>query len=291
LGTSDRQGRIDEERLPPNGLEGLVVGIPAARKATETAALVQRWGGTPLIGPAVEEIPVGDDEALRAGTEAVAAEGPAWSVHLTGVGTKRWLDQAEAWGLLPGLLDRLRSAGVVARGRKTVRALGDRGLEPAFAAETTAEIAEWLGPRVQHGEAVALQRHGEPSPALASALAAAGARLTEIVTYRWAIPEDRGPAERLVRSLAAGEVHALLITSVPQSRHLFVLARDLGLEDQLRDALTTRVFVAAVGTVAAGGLRTEGVDPDLVASPARLGVLVRSLVAARDQVRAKSSSA
>lgn len=281
--------RIDEERLPPNGLEGLVVGIPAARKASETAALVQRWGGTALVGPAVVEIPVGDDEALRSRTEAVVAERPAWSVHLTGVGTQRWFAQADAWSLLPDLLGTLRAAGVVARGGKTVRALAEQGLEPTFAAETSAEIVDWLGPRVQAGDTVALQRHGEPSPTLVAALEAAGARLIEIVTYRWAIPEDRESAEYLVRALASGDVNALLITSVPQARHLFVLARTLGLGDQLRDALVSRVFVGAVGTVAAAGLRAEGVDPDLVASPARLGVLVRGLVAARDQVRAKNA--
>lgn len=282
----------EQQPTPSNRLEGLVVGIPAARMAAETASLVERWGGTPLVGRAVQEVPVGDDEPLREATQAVLAAPPAWSVHLTGVGTRRWFDQAEAWGLLPALLDALGAASVIARGGKAGRALRERHLEPAWTpeGETSAEIAAWLGPRVHAGDTVVLQRHGEPSPALSGALAAAGAQLIEVVTYRWAIPEDRGPAEHLVRALAGGDAHALVVTSAPQARHLFLLARGLGLEDGLRRALVSRVFVGAVGTVAADGLRAEAVEPDLVATPARLGSLLRSLAGARERILAKNTS-
>jgi uroporphyrinogen-III synthase len=291
MGPSDASG-TREQGLPAGGLEGLVVGIPAARKATETASLVERWGGTPLVGPAVEEIPVGDDKTLRTATEAVLAQQPAWSVHMTGVGTRRWFEQAEAWRLLPGLLDALGAAGVIARGRKAAQALRERHLEPAWTpeGETSAEIAAWLGPRVQAGETVAVQRHGEPAAALSSALTTAGARLIEVVTYRWELPRDRGPAEHLVRALAGSEVHTLAITSAPQARHLFVLARALGLEDELRRSLVSRVFVGAVGPVAAEGLRAEGVEPDLIATRARLGWTIRCLAEARDQILAKNAS-
>jgi uroporphyrinogen-III synthase len=260
--------------------------------AAETASLVERWGGTPLVGPAVEEVAAGDDGTLREATQAVLDSPPAWSVHLTGVGTRRWLDQAEAWGLLPALLDALGAASVIARGGKAGRALRQRGLESAWTpeGETSAEIALWLGPRVQAGETVVLQRHGEPSPALSAALEAAGARLIEVVTYRWALPADRGPAERLVRTLAGGGAHALVVTSAPQARHLFLLARSLGLEERLRSALASRVFVGAVGSVAADGLRAEAVEPDLIATPPRMGSLLRSLAGAREQILAKNRS-
>jgi uroporphyrinogen-III synthase len=278
------------EPAPTDGLSGLVVGIPAARKATETAALVGRWAGTPLVGPAVEEVGVGDDEALRAATEAVLATQPSWSVHLTGVGTRRWFDQAEAWGLLPDLLARLGACSVIARGAKAGRALRERNLSAAWTpeGETSGEIAAWLAPQVEAGEVVVLQRHGEPSPALSSALAERGAELIEVVTYRWALPRDRGPAEVLVRALGSGGVQVLVITSAPQAHHLFLLAGELGLEDDLRTALSSRVFIGAVGEVAADGVRREGVEPDLVASPARMGALLRALAGARDQILAKN---
>jgi uroporphyrinogen-III synthase len=125
---------------------------------------------------------------------------------------------------------------------------------------------------------------------LSGALAGAGAELIEVVTYRWAIPEERGPAEHLVTALAGGATHALVITSAPQARHLFLLARELGVEDDLRSALASRVFVGAVGEVAAAGLRAEAVEPDLVAAPARMGSLLRSLAGARDRILEKNAS-
>jgi uroporphyrinogen-III synthase len=279
---------------PPTrgGLDGLVVGIPAARMADETAALVRRWGGTPLVGPAVEEVPVGDDPDLHEATLAVLAATPAWSVHLTGVGTRRWFDQAQAWGLLPALLDTLQDAAIIARGGKAGRALKERDLAPAWTpeGETSVEIAAWLGPRVQPGQTVALQRHGEAPARLSAALTGAGARLIDVVTYHWALPTDRGPAEQLVGALAGGGAHALVLTSAPQARHLFILARELGVEEKLRTALATRVFVGAVGEVAAEGMRAEAVEPDLVAIPARMGSLLRSLAAAREGILAKNAS-
>src|ERR687891_843258 len=173
------------------GLEGLVVGIPAARRAEETAVLVRRWGGTALIGPTVEERPVEDDGPLHAATREVLTAPAAWSVHLTGVGTRRWFERARTWGLLPQLLDVLRRARVVARGGKARRALGEHGLDTDWSppAETSAEIAAWLAPQVVPDETVALQRHGEPSRVLTEALTTAGARLVEVVTYRWSLPD------------------------------------------------------------------------------------------------------
>jgi uroporphyrinogen-III synthase len=92
------------------GLSSIRVALPAARRARETAALVERWGGIPLVGPVLREVPVEDDSDLRRATEEMATGGVAWSVHLTGVGTRRWFASADAWGLSGGLLASLRRA-------------------------------------------------------------------------------------------------------------------------------------------------------------------------------------
>jgi hypothetical protein len=50
------------------------------------------------------------------------------------------------------------------------------------------------------------------------------------------------------------------------------------------------VFLASVGSVASVSLEERGLAPGLVASPPRLGALLRSLAAAREQVLAKAGS-
>jgi uroporphyrinogen-III synthase len=281
----------ESESPAPDGLAGLVIGVPAARRAAETGRLIERWGGTPLIGPTVEEVPVDDPEPVLQATREVIDAPAAWSVHLTGVGTKRWLSLAEGHGLLEELRSALRQAQVIARGQKASSALRSYQLEPAWVppGETSREIAAWMQDRVREGDLVAVQRHGEPVPGLTGPLEDAGARMVEVSTYRWEIPADRRPAESLVRALAGGEVHALVVTSAPQVRNLFRVAADLGVEAQLQQALEERVYLASVGEVASKSLNERGIAPDLVASPPRLGALLRSLAGARDEVLAKSA--
>lgn len=270
-------------------LEGIAVGIPAARRAEETAELVRRWGGVPVVGPTMREVAAEDDRELRTATAEVIETGAGWSVHLTGVGTARWFAAAESWGLLADLLGLLGAARVVARGPKAARVLRGQGLEPHWmpAGETSGEIGEWLTPRLVPGDAVALQRHGEPVPTLARAIEEVGARVIEVATYRWELPADPGPAEALVSAIAGGEVQALVVTSAPQARFLFRIARGLRKEEELRRALDERVFVAAVGPTAAAGVEAEGVKADLVAERGRLGLLVRELAASRELILVK----
>ncbi|GAC1367601.1 MAG: hypothetical protein NVSMB32_12620 [Actinomycetota bacterium] len=280
----------------PGPLAGIRVVVPATRRAKETSALIVRWGGEPMVGALLEEVPVGDEAPLRAATEDVLAAPATWSVHLTGVGTRRWFDRAASWGQLDSLLAVLSGARIVARGQKAGAALAERGLRAAWtpARETSAEIAQWLAPQLGPADTVAVQLFGEPIAALTHALAQSGARVIEVAPYVWALPSDpalRETGVRLVRAVAAGDVHAIVVTSAVQATHLFIVARAAGIEAQVRRALTERIFTAAVGEVAAGGLEREDVPVDLVADSARMGALIRSLAHAAPQVRAKAGLA
>src|SRR5256886_13257179 len=236
---------------PPARLEGIRVAVPATGRAAETAALVRRWGGEPLVGPLLEEVPVQDEAPMRAATEEIVAAPATWSVHLTGVGTRRWLARAEAWGLRDPLLAVLAAARIVARGPKTSAALAEQGLQPAWIppGETSGEIARWLAPQVGAADTVAVQLYGEPVPGLTATLRATGARLVEVAPYRWALPADaerREAAQPVLAAIAAAEVQALVVTSAVQATNLFAVARTLGLEPDPRRSLNERSFTAGV---------------------------------------------
>jgi len=270
----------------------MVIGVPAGRRANETARLIERWGGAALLGPTVEEVEVTDPAQVLQATREVVDSPAAWSVHLTGVGTRRWFGIAKEHELLEVLLATLGRSRVVARGQKASSALRSFGLAPEWVpeGETSKEIADWMQDKVAEGDVVAVQRHGERVPGLTDRLQQAGARVVELATYHWEIPADRGPANHLVRELAGGRVHALVITSAPQMRNLFEVARDIDLEQDLQDALCNKVFLASVGSVASVSLEERGLTPGLVAHPPRLGALLRSLAAAREQILLKAGS-
>ncbi len=244
------------------------------------------------MAPVMEEVPVSEEGPLRLATEE-AARGLDWSVHLTGTGTRRWFEKAAEWGLLEALLESLRRARIVARGPKAAAVLRQFGLTPVWSppGETSEEVKEGLLERVRPGERVAVQLYGEPVPGLTEALRGAGARVVEVAPYTWELPrspQGRRAALSLVESLVRGDVQVLLVTSAPQARNLFILAGEAGLADELRAVLRDRVFVAAVGEVARAGLEVEGVEADLVASPPRLGSLLRAVAEARERVLAKN---
>src|SRR5260370_1283545 len=149
------------EELP---LTGILVAVPATRRAAETEALIRRWGGTSLVGPLLEEVPVEDEGPLRSATEEVLSAPATWAGHLTGVG---------------------------------------------------------------------------------------------IAPYRWSLPVDparREAAEGVVRSIATAGVQAIVVTSAVQATNLFSVARALGVEDDLRQSLTERIFTATVGEVSRAAL-------------------------------------
>lgn len=229
------------------------------------------------------------DEELAGVTQFLIARPPTWAVHLTGVGTRRWLKAAERLAGLELLLDRLRGARLVARGPKVRAALREYGLHPLWIPddELSSTIAKWLAPQLGPQDVVVVQCAGESPPGFVTALSSTGALTVEISPYRWTIPADPTPAVRLARALAADEVDVLLVTSAPQVAHLVAVACDAGCEDELRATLTTRVYIGAVGTAAAAALRAVGFAVDVVARPARLGALVRTIAASRDAVVAK----
>lgn len=276
---------------PSESLRGLVIGVPAGRRATETAKLIERWGGAPLLGPTVEEVPVTDEGPVVQATQELIDAPATWVVHLTGVGTTRWLDIAQRAGIEQPLLDTLKSAKLVPRGAKANAVLKAHGLEAEWipAGETSREISDWLSPQIKPGDTVGVQRHGEGVPGLTNSLYEAGAQVIQLATYRWEIPQDRGPAELLVKALIDCTVSALVITSAPQVRNLVLVADALGLRDQLIGALRDHVYLASVGTVASSSLEELLLEPNLTADPPRMGALIRALAGARQDVLGKST--
>jgi uroporphyrinogen-III synthase len=80
-----------------------------------------------------------------------------------------------------------------------------------------------------------------------------------------------------VHELIDGRVDAIAFTTQIQCRHLFRVAGDMGLCQQLVDALNAKAVVAAVGPICTEVLRFFGVTPDVVPTRPKLGPLMNSL--------------
>lgn len=258
------------------------VAILEARLGEELRALVERRGGAVLHAPALAELPDLDPALIAELVVSLERRPLKLAVFQTGVGTDALFAAIDSLELAASFAGALRGAIVVARGPKPGSALRRRGVRiDRHAAEpfTTREVLAAIGDVALAGERVLVQRYGAVNAELDAALASRGAEAVEIPTYRWSLPADTGPLEALLDALGRRAVDAVVFTNAAQARNLFAVARRLGREAALREALE-HAIVASVGPVASGALRAERVSVSLEASPPKLGALIAALDAA-----------
>lgn len=260
-----------------SGLAGRRVGITADRRWEAQADLLENLGAEIIHGPTLRTVDLSRDETLRQASLDIIAVPPDWLVASTGMGMTMWLEAADSWELGGPLRETLRGARAVARGAKAWSALRRQGIEVAWKApsETMEEVIEFLSAEGIGSARVALQLFepgGHPST---TALAARCRELVEVPVYRWLMPEDTGPATRLVEAICAGRVDAVTFTSQPAVHHLFRIAEGVGLAEHLRDACNTTVLPVCVGPVCAEAAREEGITRPVWPDPPRLAAMIR----------------
>ena len=261
-------------------LEGARVGLLEARLSSELAELVRREGGAPVCAPAVREAPVDVAPLLPAVTEDLRSGRLHIVVFLTGAGATSLLDQARDAGAYEPLAEALRSATIVCRGPKPAAVLRKHGIAihvNARSPYTTSELLEVLPGSLVAAQGVALLHDGGGNPVLVDALRARGARVHELRSYEWRLPDDIAPIEALMLELIDGRLDAVAFTNQVQVRHLFDVASLTGQTRALRDALAHRATVASIGPTCSHALIEHGVPPHVVASPPKMRPLVSAI--------------
>jgi uroporphyrinogen-III synthase len=255
------------------------IAILETRLGQQLVDLVRQRGGVPVHAPALAELPDLDPQKIAALVRSLEAAPAKLAIFQTGVGTRALFDTADALGLTARLATLLDKAVVVVRGPKPTGALRSRGVRVDLAAKdpfTTAEVLAALAQTPVAGERAVVQRYGVTNVELEEALIARGARVIEIPTYRWSLPQDTRPLVALMDALERSSVHAVAVTNAAQVHNLFELAHRLGRTDALRASLN-RTLVASIGPVSTDTLKKLGVSVAVEASPPKLGPLVAAL--------------
>jgi uroporphyrinogen-III synthase len=258
-------------------LAGFTVGVTAARRADELAALLERRGAVVLRAPVLRIVPLSDDAELLATTKQLLDDPPDVVIATTAIGFRGWIEAADGWDLGEALLRRLGEVELLARGPKVRGAVRAAGLKELWspASESMAEVLERLLEEGVEGRCIAVQLHGEPLPGFSEALREAGARVVAVPVYRWMPPEDIAPVDRLLDTLCAGGLDAVSFTSAPAAASLLARAERRG---QLRELLAAfcggSVLAACVGPLTALPLQAHEV-PTRHPERFRLGPLVQ----------------
>ena len=258
-------------------LQGRRIALLESRKTDELSLLVQRLGGTVVAAPTVREVPRFED----VGTFLDGLDQHRFdiTIFLTGVGAATLFAEADRQGRLSGTLEALGRTTIACRGPKPLAVMKRHGLTPRVVTgkpHTTKELLEALG-KVGLNAGVLLVHYGERNQELADALRAQGARLDEVCPYEWALPEDTSPIATVIREATGGRLDAMLFTSQVQCRHLFRIARDLGLVRELEASLNGDIVVGAVGPVCADALRQFGVTPDVIPAAPNMASLIAAI--------------
>jgi uroporphyrinogen-III synthase len=165
---------------------GLTVLSLESRRATEIGVLIRRFGGVPIVAPALREVP------LESNTEAVAFAADlqrgafAAVVFLTGVGLRALMTAVAPGCSRDQFAGALRRVKVIARGPKPMAVLRELDVPVWLAApepNTWRELLLVLDQRAAEwtpaGQRVAVQEYGVSNPELIDGLEARGIEVTD----------------------------------------------------------------------------------------------------------------
>jgi uroporphyrinogen-III synthase len=260
-----------------SGLANLNIAIFESRYATEFANLVHKHGGEPVIAPTMVEAKLDLGPEHREFITQLREGRIDCVIVLTGAANKKLVELVQPIVSAEELRDLFAKTVVVARGPKAVGALKEIGVRPHVTApepHTWQDLLRALEAHMElRGTRVALQQYGVPHERLTQALVARGAEVVQVPVYRWQLPEDLSPLERVIDAVCAGDVHAVLFTAGPQAGALIAVARQNGREDELRAALG-RCAIGSVGPSCTEALRNLELEPDFVPEHGKMGHLV-----------------
>ena len=246
-----------------------VVVTRAPEQAGELVAALEAFGAEVLLLPTVEFAPPEDCAALdRALARLLDFD---W-ILLTSQNAVRFFAGRLGSSIRPEFgATGLAEVPAAAIGPATAEAASREGFRVDYVAKnrTGEALARELAGALR-GRRVLLPRSDRADDRLPAALRAAGADVTEVVTYRTAATKSLD--SRLLEEVRGGEVDAIVFASPSAFHHLcqWIAPHDLA-------ELSRRVQFAAIGATTAGALREAGVQVEIEARDASAAALASAV--------------
>ena len=244
------------------------------------AKLIAEYGGKGIVAPSMREVPLESNTEAIAFARTLAEGGFDMVIFFTGVGTRALARVVQTIYPIEQFAEALRRIPIVARGPKPVAALKEFAVpvtlavpEPNTWRDLLRSLDEKSDTLPLAGRRVAVQEYGVPNPELLAGLAERGAHVTRVPVYQWALPEDTGPLRAAVRAIISSEIDIVVFTTSVQIVHLLQIAREMNLEQQVREGLA-RIVVGSIGPVTSEELREQGIRPDFEPVHPKMGFLL-----------------
>ncbi len=254
--------------------DGLRVLALESRRADEMSTLIRKQGGDPFVAQSMREVPLSSQAEAFEFAELLLTGRLDGVIFLTGVGTRLlWRTMLTRHGEAE-LKDALKRVTLIVRGPKPSAALREIGLMPDVQVPEPNTWRETLTSMAARPEKrLAVQEYGKPNTDLVAGLQAQGREVTSVRVYGWDLPEDTSGLREAAARLAAGQVDVILLTTSMQVVHLFRIAEEEGIAQQVREAFGS-AFVASIGPTTSETLEDYGLKADFEPSHPRMGILV-----------------
>jgi len=260
-------------------LSGMRVMVPESRELDLFAAMLEAEGAVALRCPLVKILPLQDATGASAWIDQVIAGDFDELILLTGEGLRHLL--LVAGGRRDSLVAALKRMRLTVRGPKPTRALREVGLSPDVTAPfpTSDGVMETFGDADLSGRRIGVQLYpGDGAERMVSTLRQRGANVFAVTPYRYACEAETALVADFIRQLAAGRIAMVAFTASLQIERLMRVARESGLEAELKLGLA-RTAIASVGPVVRESLRKYGYEPAVQPeSSYHLKPLVRAII-------------
>lgn len=259
--------------------DGLRVLSLESRRANEVAKLIRTYSGEPFVVPAMREAPLGSNKQALDFAEGLLHGKYDLVIFLTGLGLRALLDIAQTKYKREDLVEALRKVKIGARGPKPAAALRELKIPVTVTAPEPNTWREMMhAMEAEFGDElntmrVAVQEYGASNPEFLSELTVKCGELTKVPVYQWTLPEDVGPLRECVLGIANGSVDVVLFMTAVQVIHLFQVAEEMGMREDLRAGLISMVVVS-IGPTTSEELTHYGITPDFEPSHPKMGFLV-----------------
>ena len=259
--------------------KGLRVLSLESRRAKEAEKLIRTYGGEAIVVPAMREISLESNAEVMKFAEGMLQGEFDLVVFMTGVGVRTMLNVVETRFDREEFLAALRKVKIAARGAKPATALRELKVpvhvlseEPSTWHELLRAIDDTYGDSLSTMN-VAVQEYGASNPELLAELSSRSRALSKVPVYQWALPEDLQPLREAVLGLLNGVIDVVLFMTAVQVIHLFQVAEQMGVAEQLRESLRSAV-VLSIGPTTSEELAHYGIQPDFEPSRPKMGFLV-----------------
>ncbi len=260
--------------------DGLKVTSFESRRAKEIEKLIRYHGGVPRIAPSMREIPLSQStDALKFAKNLMAAKFDI-VILMTGVGTRALLKAVTTKYPEKEFIKALKKTTIVVRGPKPVAALREMRLKPNIIVpepNTWRDVLTTLDSELQlKGKRIAIQEYGISNKEFINSLRKKGAKVTPVPIYKWALPEDLEPLHNAIKSIKDSKEDISIFTSSQQIYHLFEVASQDGLQDELKEGFK-KIVIASIGPTTSETLNRFGLSPDYEPDSPKMGNLIREV--------------